>query len=239
MKQSERFDLIDLIGREIQSRMGARDVGPYLKQFGLDVLDPEDAMRSRWAYTKRVLAGASNELVLRVADDLGMNTSAIAAGASPPPAIWRGSTKFKLFISHISADKERAMRLKACLEPYSISAFIAHEDITPTSEWERALLRGLHTMDAFLSMHTAGFSSSNWTQQEIGFAVCRGVKIISFKVGEDPTGFLASRQALLRKGRNAEDIAAEIDTLLANDVLTSEKLAGAKNANNDDHEVPF
>lgn len=239
MKQSERFNLIDLVGREIQSRMGARDVGPYLKQFGLDVLDPEDAMRSKWAYAKRVLGGASNDVVLKIADDLGMNASAVAAGASLPPAIWQGSTKFKLFISHVSADKEKAMRLRACLEPYSICGFVAHEDITPTSEWERELLRGLHTMDAFLSMHTAGFTSSTWTQQEIGFAVCRGVKIISFKMGEDPTGFLASRQALLRKGRNAEDIAAEIDALLAKDTQTSEKLRAAKNANSVDDEVPF
>jgi hypothetical protein len=208
--------------------MGAREVGPYLKAFGLDVLDPEDAMRSKWAYAKRVLASASNDLVLKVADDLGMNASAIAAGASLPPSIWQDSAKFKLFISHVSADKEKAMRLRACLEPYSISGFVAHEDITPTSEWERELLRGLHTMDAFLSMHTAGFALSSWTQQEIGFAVCRGVKIISFKMGEDPTGFLASRQALLRKGRSAEVIAAEIDMLLENDAQTSSKLAAAK-----------
>jgi hypothetical protein len=239
MKHAERGDLVDRIGREVQGRMGAREVGPYLKKFGLDVFDPEDAMRSKWAYAKRVLAGPSDEVVLKIADDLGMNASAVAAGASLPPAIWQGSTKFKLFISHVSADKEKAMRLRACLEPYSICGFVAHEDITPTSAWERELLRGLHTMDAFLSMHTSGFSSSSWTQQEIGFAVCRGVKIISFKMGEDPTGFLASRQALLRKGRSAEDIAAEIDALLAADAQTSERLTAAKSSNSGDEEVPF
>jgi hypothetical protein len=46
-------------------------------------------------------------------------------------------------------------------------------------------------MDAFLAIHTPGFKDSFWTQQEIGFAVGRGVKIISFKMGEDPTGFIS------------------------------------------------
>src|SRR5690606_3645146 len=227
MKQSERFDLIDRIGREVQSRMGARDVGPYLKRFGLNILDPEDAMRSKWAYAKRVLAGASDEIVLRIADDLDMDAAAIGE-ASLPPTIWQSTASFKLFISHVSADRDKALRLRECLEPYSVSGFVAHEDILPTREWEQELLRGLRTMDAFLSMHTPGFALSSWTQQEVGFAVCRGVKIISFKMGEDPTGFLAGRQALLRKGRSAEDIAAEINMLLENDTQTSTKLAAAK-----------
>jgi hypothetical protein len=56
-------------------------------------------------------------------------------------------------------------------------------------------------MDAFLAIHTEGFSKSVWTQQEIGFAGARGVKIISFKMGEDPTGFISKHQALPRLNR--------------------------------------
>jgi hypothetical protein len=55
-----------------------------------------------------------------------------------------------------------------------------------------------------------GFSNSYWTQQETGFAVGRGVKIILFKMGEDPTGFI-SKQALARRQHKAEEIAAEVD----------------------------
>jgi len=64
-------------------------------------------------------------------------------------------------------------------------------------------------MDAFLAIHTLGFKDSFWTQQEIGFAVGRSMKIISFKMGEDPTGFISKHQALPRRGRTAEEIARE------------------------------
>ena len=86
-------------------------------------------------------------------------------------------------------------------------------------------------MDAFIAVHTKGFSGSFWTQQEVGFAVGRGVKIISLRMGEDPTGFISKRQALSRRSRPAEEIAKEIDHLLSNDELTSTKLQAAKQAN--------
>jgi hypothetical protein len=111
---------------------------------------------------------------------------------------------------------------------YAISGFVAHEDIHPTLEWQKEIERALFTMDAFLAIHTPGFKDSFWTQQEIGFAVGRGVKIISFKMGEDPTGFISKQQALARQRRTAEEIAKEVDALLALDELTADKLKSAK-----------
>jgi hypothetical protein len=78
------------------------------------------------------------------------------------------------------------------------------------------------------SQSTPGFSASVWTQQEVGSAVGRGVKIISFKMGEDPTGFISKHQALARGQRTAEQIAKEIDALLSADELTAGKLLAAK-----------
>lgn len=85
-------------------------------------------------------------------------------------------------------------------------------------------------MDAFLSMHTLGFSQSIWTQQEIGYAVGRGIKIIPFKMGEDPTGFISKWQALPRRDRTAEKIANEVDTILSEDPRTAPKLKAAQDA---------
>jgi hypothetical protein len=56
---------------------------------------------------------------------------------------------------------------------------------------------------------------------------------------EDPTGFISKHQALARKNRTAEQIAAEVDTLLSNDPLTSTKLTLAKKNNSLDEEIPF
>ena len=112
--------------------------------------------------------------------------------------------------------------------PYSIAGFVAHEDIHPTMEWQAEIERALHTMDGFIAVHTQGFSNSFWTQQEVGFALGRGTKIISFKMGEDPTGFISKQQALARRDRTAEDIAKEIDVLLSEDARTSDRLRAAK-----------
>ena len=91
--------------------------------------------------------------------------------------------------------------------------------------------------------HTVGFKASFWAQQEIGFAVGRGVKIISFKMGEDPTGFISKNQALARQNRTGEQIALEVDAILAAEPLTSEKLDAAKRANRIgvvvDDDIPF
>jgi hypothetical protein len=97
-------------------------------------------------------------------------------------------------------------------------------------EWQAEIERALYAMDAFIAIHTVGFSASNWTQQEIGFALARGVKIIALKMGEDPTGFISKRQALPRRRRMAEVIAKEIDGLFCGDESTAGKLRAAKQA---------
>lgn len=79
-----------------------------------------------------------------------------------------------------------------------------------------------------VAVHTLGFSKSFWTQQEVGFALGRGVKVISFKMGENPTGFISKHQALPRRNRTAEQIAEEIDRLLSEDGRTAKRLAHAK-----------
>src|SRR5215469_5029916 len=92
---------------------------------------------------------------------------------------------------------------------------------------ERDRARLVH-YGCLLAIHTPGFKDSFWTQQEIGFAVGRGAKIISFKMGADPTGFISKHQALARNNRTAEQIAKEVDKILADDELTAATLARAK-----------
>jgi hypothetical protein len=56
---------------------------------------------------------------------------------------------------------------------------------------------------------------------------------------EDPTGFISKHQALARRNRTAEQIAAEVNGLLSNDPLTATKLNLAKGNNQLDDEIPF
>jgi hypothetical protein len=183
---------------------------------------------SKRVYSQSVLSLVPDNRVQMIAADLGIIQDGATAGPVDPPQNWQTTKRFRLFISHISADKLIATRLKDALAAHHIAGFVAHEDIHPTLAWQDEIERGLRTMDAMVAVHTKGFSASFWTQQEIGFALGRGVKVISFKYGEDPTGFIGKHQALPRLGRSAEEIAAEIDRLLAADPRTAERLKEAK-----------
>ena len=226
MRVSEKLALIDKIGRELQSRFSYSEIDAFLAEYKIP--PPQNVgANSKWVYSKAALSGVAEDIVVKIAAELDM--SLVAGGAlAEPPRNWRGTKAVCLFISHISKDKAKATRLKDCLTPFGIAGFVAHEDIHPTLEWQVEIERALHAMDVFVAMHTAGFSQSIWTQQEIGFAVGKGVKIISLKMGEDPTGFISKQQALPRGTKTAEEIATEIDQLLAEDRRTQQRLAEAK-----------
>lgn len=227
MRITEKLDLIDRLGRELQQRYTFVEIEAFLKEIGIKL--PETiSSNSKWVYSKEALSGQPESLLLRVASELEMKVSPSGPPIVEPPANWKDSKHFKLFISHISKDKKVATRLREALAPFSISGFVAHDDIHPSLEWQGQIERALRHMDAMIAVHTEGFSNSCWTQQEIGFALGQGTYVISFKWGEDPTGFISKHQALPRKDRNADQIAEEIDRLLSLDTRTRDRLAEAK-----------
>lgn len=227
MRVTEKLDLIDRLGRELQQHYTYVEIEAFLREFGID--PPRNvSSNSKWVYSKEALSGQPESLLLRVASELEMTVSPGGPPIVEPPENWRETTDFKLFVSHISKDKRIATRLREALANYSISGFVAHEDIHPSLEWQSQIERALRHMDAMVAVHSVGFSASFWTQQEVGFALGRGAYVISFKWGEDPTGFISKLQALPRRNRTAEEIAQEIDCLLSLDPRTTERLADAK-----------
>jgi hypothetical protein len=115
--------------------------------------------------------------------------------ASATARIWTDG-QFRLFLSHKSEVKQQAHAVKEALQYYGVAAFVAHDDISPTMEWQEEIENALATMDGFVALLTWDFRDSNWTNQEIGYAVARGVPIIGLRLGLDPYGFLAKFQAL-------------------------------------------
>jgi TIR domain len=229
MRASDRISIIDKIGRELQSRFRYEEIDTFLGHYGVST-PSEITTNSKWVYSKDALRNVETETLLKIAEELGVAVPSAVTSSSIVPRNWQGTTTLRLFISHISIHKVKATRLKSCLELYAISGFVAHEDIVPTLEWQSEIERALYAMDAFIAILTPGFSQSIWTQQEIGFAYARGVKIISLKMGEDPTGFISKQQALPRRDRSAEEIAKEVDAILSADERTATKLLSAKKA---------
>ena len=103
---------------------------------------------------------------------------------------------YRLFITHKSEDRVAVSTLKEKLQLYGISAFVAHEDIHPTLEWQNEIEYALGTMEALVAYMTPNFHESSWTDQELGFAFGRGVPIIALRLGKDPYGFIGKFQAL-------------------------------------------
>ena len=103
---------------------------------------------------------------------------------------------FLIFLSHKAEVKDQVQELKKGLERYGVSAFVAHSDIQPTNDWQDTILDVLGRMDAFVALLTEGFRDSDWTGQEIGYAIARKVDIIPVGLGMDPYGFIARYQAL-------------------------------------------
>lgn len=135
---------------------------------------------------------------------------------------WRNGY-FRMFISHITSKKKQASRLKAVLEDYGITSFVAHEDINPTKEWQKKIQRALNSMDCMSAMLYDGFHQSNWCDQEVGIALGRNITVLPLLPDSDPYGFLGEYQGIKIKGMYPEALAKEIFKILCDNTNTRSK----------------
>lgn len=127
--------------------------------------------------------------------------------------VW-GESGYRVFLSHKSDVKKKTGELRDQLAAFGISAFVAHESIHPTKEWQDEIENALTTMDAFVALLSKTFHESDWTDQEVGFALAKGVPVIGVKLDRDPYGFLGKFQALKTSW---EEASVEIAKLLINE----------------------
>jgi hypothetical protein len=124
-------------------------------------------------------------------------------------SMWRAG-ELRLFLSHLAAHKVMAGDVARELSALGMHAFVAHDDIEVSREWQDEIERALTTMHAFVGLMHPDFSKSFWTQQELGWALGRGVPILMVRLGEDPTGFPNRWQALTPRDGKATNIARSI-----------------------------
>ncbi|MCW5829979.1 MAG: toll/interleukin-1 receptor domain-containing protein [Deltaproteobacteria bacterium] len=150
-------------------------------------------------------------------------TSALPVSDEDINKIWI-SGHLRAFISHEAKHKEKATQFKDALLPCGISSFVAHEDIEVTKPWQDEIERALKTMHVMILLVTESFGSSFWTNQEIGFALGRGVLIIPVRTGADPVGFVSKYQALAGKGQKPADISRKIVSVMLKQKAIGEAL---------------
>lgn len=213
MKTGERVVLI----KRLAHRLGEEDwteIDLTLRQFELPWLDDFKGPDT-YQYALNMLEGASDEKLLELQAYL-LHVPEGQGDADQGADLWRPG-KLRAFCSHVSAYKELVSDVKAQLGGYYIDCFVAHEDIEPSKHWQeeiRSALRSCHVLLAFL---TDGFHESNWTDQEVGFCVARGIPILPIKCGIDPYGFISHIQAIPATDCKPVPIAqAVLSTLVAN-----------------------
>ncbi len=122
-----------------------------------------------------------------------------------------GTQHFRLFLSHRAQDKVLARQLKEHLLSYGVGAFVAHEDIEPGRESVAEMEWALASMHCMTALITPEFHQSVWCQQEIGFALGRGIPVISMGLGGDPEGFISKIQAVRA---DSGDVAALVSKMV-------------------------
>jgi len=142
------------------------------------------------------------------------------------PSFWQHGF-FRLFVSHTSANKESAHRLKQSLAKYQVVAFVAHDDIEPTKQWEAEIERALRTMDAMSAIITQDFFQSRWCDQEVGFAIGRGKLVVPLCKDAIPHGFLGKYQGFQTKGLIPSAVAEQLVEILIAHPLSAERMADA------------
>lgn len=226
MRVVDKFDLVSRIGRHLQEQMTYSDIDSYVSVFGVPLQTRSSSFNSKWIYVKELLNDQPVDLVIKIAEDLGLKHTLNASGKTQAVVsrFWTPGY-FRLFISHLSADKVTAARFQQSLLKFGITSFVAHEDIKPTKEWQSEIESALGSMDAMAVILTPGFGDSDWTDQEVGFAMGRDVQIIPIKKGLNPYGFIGKYQAIQARNKTVAQVADGVFDALVSSNRTVERMA--------------
>lgn len=244
MRITEKIDLIKDLDNALKTRYDEIDIEMFFNHYKLDI-DWDcwgNSRDERSINIKQTLCNADDRTLIDISNELSIGSQYIIKSM---PKNWEKSTDtFKIFISHLSSQKDNAKKLKEALKPYYIDCFVAHEDIYPSLEWQAEIQKALQCMDAFISMHLEGFNNSIWCQQEIGAAIIRNVKIIPIKFDgkEDPMGFISKIQGLTRTRKDRNDLAKEIVSIIKQDPKTKDLYSNICDINEPfvaEEEIPF
>jgi hypothetical protein len=121
-----------------------------------------------------------------------------------------------VFMSHTSAHRAHVGRLADELNRFAFSCFVAHDAIEPSRQWQEVIELALRTCDVLVAYVTRDFNASRWTDQEVGWALGRGIIVIPLKVGTDPYGFFGAYQAVpVEENQRAWDVAVAVTRAIA------------------------
>jgi hypothetical protein len=134
--------------------------------------------------------------------------------------IWQHD-KLRVFISHCHEHRVTMGQLKFGLDTLGMDAFVAHDDIAPTREWQATIEEALDSCDVMVAWLTDEFPKSQWTDQEVGYALGRGILVVPVRMPLNPYGLLGKYQGLPGMGKPTYDVAKEIAQTIASHPLSA------------------
>ena len=212
---------------EIANRLGKEDyalIDLTLKQFGFSTFTTWEG--NKGGYIIALIEGAPDENLTELAKHLDFEVHGATPQATAIPDFWK-MPHLRMFLSHLAAHRAYAADLQKILQRCGISCFVAHNDIVPTSEWITQIEAGLSTCDILVALLHPEFHKSNWTDQEIGFAMGRGVPVFGVRIGNDPYGFIGRFQAFNGLGKTCEVLGRELYLACQKNKQTQSSLANA------------
>jgi hypothetical protein len=206
------------------------DLGLTLRQFEFKPVGYISEEQTWYEYAVAQLERGADEQLLELHRHLFPHDEPVAATETASvEGPWEPGA-FRLFITHTHANRERAGALRKTLAGWGVDAFVAHDTIEPTKEWQDEIESALRSCDALCVLMTPDLIQSRWCDQEVGFAVARSILIVPLKIGADPHGFIGKYQALNvgdRASAPAWSVADRVFTALAKSRLTMHAMAPA------------
>jgi hypothetical protein len=172
--------------------------------------DAEDADRQPGGRLRRALARAlAPAEPQRAASERAEDPDyARTQDRDDPFDVWP-PTRIRLFFSHTSRHKAFVSEVATVLESWPIACFVAHEEIEPSLAWQDVIESALASCHALVAFITEDFRDSAWCDQEVGWALGRGLVVIPVSVEADPHGFAGSVQAVPARAGEAPTVIAE------------------------------
>jgi hypothetical protein len=229
MDRGDRINLIRKIARRLEDESEV-DGKLTLNTFEFPTVE-FDSYRGEWyGYLVEQLENGSDaqltELHRHLFPDEAEPAPAPVDDAAGP---WEAGT-FHLFISHTSNNRERAGKLSEVMQSWGVNAFVAHDSIEPTRDWQEVIQGALERCHAMCVIVTPDLLESRWCDQEIGFALARRVLIVPLRIGADPHGFIGKFQAIsvpVDHSLKAYQVAHRVFDALARNRLTATAMAAS------------
>lgn len=127
-----------------------------------------------------------------------------------------------VFLSYKVVDKHLAGEFKETLEEFGFEVFLAHESIEPSQEWPMEIKKNLRACDVLLALITPAFRDSEWTDQEVGWCLGRGIPVVPVITDDSflPHGLMSSLQGVHHNGTDVKKTCKKI----LKGILTQESL---------------